>query len=84
MKNMKMPGFDGMTPPEAGGAAMVWMLLHAEEMHGTGVMVGEVLKAMDYPFPCPETLVDREPIYLDDFPLTMIFAFMKHGFPEKK
>lgn len=82
MKNMRMPGFPGMVPPDASGAAMVWMLLHAKEMHGTGVMVSDVLKAMDYPFPCPETLVSHPRHYIEEMPLTLAFCYMIHGFPD--
>ncbi|MBR3244446.1 MAG: SDR family oxidoreductase [Parasporobacterium sp.] len=79
MKNMKMPGFPGMVPADASGAAMVWMLLHADKMHGTGVMVSDVLKAMDYPFPCPETLIDHPRFYIEEMPLTLAFCYMIHG-----
>ncbi len=85
MKAMRMPGFPGPIPPEASGAAMVWMLLRANEMHGTGVMVGDVLKEMDYPFPCPETLNawGGKAQYLPEMPLSLVFCHMGHGFPEK-
>ena len=82
MKNMRMPGFPSMIPPDASGAAMVWMLLRAAEMHGTGTMVGDVLKAMDYPFPCPETLRKMPRHYIEEMPLTLAFCYMIHGFPE--
>ena len=84
MKNMRMPGFPSMIPADASGAAMVWMLLHAAEMHGTGVMVGDVLVAMDYPFPCPETLRKFPRHYTEEMPLTLMFCYMGHGFPEQK
>lgn len=84
MKKMRMPGFEGMVTPEASGAAMVYMLLHADEMNGTGVMVSDVLKAMDYPFPCPETLVDHKRTYTSEMPLTLMFGYMIHGFPPKE
>ena len=84
MKKMKMPGFPSMTPPDASGAAMVYMLLHADEMNGIGVMVGDVLKAMDYPFPCPETLVDHHRTYTEERPLTLMFGYMIHGIPKKE
>ena len=82
MKNMRMPGFPSMIPADASGAAMVWMLLRAAEMHGTGVMVGDVLMAMDYPFPCPETLRRGPRHYTEEMPLTLTFCYMGHGFPE--
>ncbi len=83
MKAMRMPGFPSMIPADASGAAMVWMLLRAAEMHGTGVMVGDVLAAMDYPFPCPETLRKAPRHYVEEMPLTLMFCYMGHGFPEK-
>ena len=83
MKKMHMPGFPSMIPPDASGAAMVWMLLHAKEMHGTGVMVGDVLAAMHYPFPCPETLRKGTRNYTPEMPLTLMFCYMGHGFPEE-
>lgn len=79
MKNFKMPGFNGPVTPEASGAAMVWMILHGDQMHGTGVLVSDVLKAMDYPFPNPETLVNRETHYISEMPLTLAFCYMIHG-----
>ncbi len=84
MKNMRMPGFNGMVPPEACGAAMVYMLLRAEEMHGTGVMVLDILNEMDYPFPCPETRMNLKRPYIEERPLTLMFGNMIHGFPEKE
>ena len=84
MKKMRMPGFEGMVTPEASGAAMVYTLLNADEMNGTGVMVTDVLKAMDYPFPCPETLVDHKRTYTAEMPLTLMFGYMIHGFPPKE
>ena len=80
MKNMRMPGFPGMITPDAAGAGMVYLLLHADEMHGTGTMIGDVLQAMNYPFPCPETLVDYPKHYADDMQLTMTLCYMGHGF----
>ena len=83
MKAMRMPGFPGMIPADACGAAMVWMLLRADKMHGTGTMVGDVLSAMHYPFPCPETLANYPRRYIEEMPLTLMFCYMGHGFPEE-
>ena len=79
MKNMRMPGFPGMIPGDAAGAGMLWLLLHADQMHGTGTMLGDVLQAMRYPFPCPETVADRPKVYLDDMQLTLLPCYMGHG-----
>ena len=81
---MRMPGFPGMIPADAAGAGMVYLLLHADEMHGTGTMLGDVLQAMNYPFPCPETLVDRPKFYANDMQLTLTPCYMGHGFVSEK
>ena len=80
---IKMPGFDGLIPIDAAGAAMVYTILHASELHGTGQLIGNVLIEMGYPFPVPETAIKSPAQYLDDMQLTMALCFMGHGFPEK-
>lgn len=79
---VKMPGFPGLIPIEAAGAAMVYSILRGKEMHGTGFMVTDALCAMDYPFPVPETAVPRQPHYMNDMELTMCLTTMGHGFPK--
>ena len=88
MKNFKpmgMPGFEGMVPPEAGGAGMVYSILHAKELHGSGFLISDALQAMDFPFPKPETIMKPPvaPRRLSDMELTMAFCYMGPGFPEK-
>lgn len=79
-KMMAMPGFDSMVPPEASGAGMVYSILHAEELHGSGILISDALIAMDYPFPNPETIVKMEARRLSDMELTMAFCYMGDGF----
>ncbi len=79
-KMMAMPGFDSMVPPEASGAGMVYSILHAEELHGSGILISDALSAMDYPFPNPETIVKMEARRLSDMELTMAFCYMGDGF----
>src|SRR5690554_1897924 len=71
-----MPGFKGMIPPEAGGAAMVYSILHAEELHGSGIIINDAFKAMNYPFPNPDTVQNMESRRLSDMELTMAFCTM--------
>lgn len=81
--SIKMPGFDGLIPIDAAGAAMVYAILHADEIHGTGHLIGDVLIDMGYPFPVPETAVKRQLPYLDDMQLTLAFCYMGHDFPQQ-
>lgn len=75
-----MPGFHGMIPPEAGGAAMVYCILHAKELHGSGIIINDAFDAMNYPYPNPATLHKMESRRLSDMELTMTFCNMGPGF----
>ena len=77
-----MPGFEGMIPPEAGGAGMVYSLLHAEQLHGSGILINDALIAMDFPFPKPESVNRMKGRRLTDMELTMTFCYMGKGFDE--
>ena len=82
-QRIKMPGFNGLIPIDAAGAGLVYCILHGEEIHGSGLIVGNVLKEMDYPFPAPETLRPNLMNSVDGMPLTMFFCYMGKGFPKK-
>lgn len=76
-----MPGFKGMIPPEAGGAAMVYSILHAEELHGSGIIINDAFTAMNYPYPNPSTVTPSAGSRrLSDMELTMVFCNMGPGF----
>jgi NAD(P)-dependent dehydrogenase (short-subunit alcohol dehydrogenase family) len=75
-----MPGFHSMIPPEAAGAAMVYCILHAEELHGSGIIINDAFEAMNYPYPNPATVRKMESRRLNDMELTMIFCNMGPGF----
>ncbi len=77
-----MPGFDGMIPPEVGGAGMVYSLLHAEQLHGSGILINDALLAMDFPYPHPEKVARMKGRRLTDMELTMTFCYMGKGFDE--
>jgi NAD(P)-dependent dehydrogenase (short-subunit alcohol dehydrogenase family) len=76
-----MPGFNGMVPPEAGGAAMVYCILHAEELHGSGIIITDAFNAMNFPYPNPATAPKpTESHRLSDMELTLAFCTMGPGF----
>jgi len=76
-----MPGFNGMIPPEAGGAAMLYSIMHAEQLHGSGIIISDAFVAMNYPFPNKETAPKPSPARrLNDMELTMAFCTMGPGF----
>ncbi len=51
-------GYDGPMPPEDLGAALAYSIVHAAEIHGAGITVGQVHKYLKWPFPRPD-LVPR-------------------------
>jgi hypothetical protein len=75
-----MPGFHGMIPPDAGGAAMVYCILHAKDLHGSGIFINHAFEAMNYPYPNPDTVGKNESRRLSDMELTLIFGAMGPGF----
>jgi hypothetical protein len=78
-----MPGFNSMIPPEAGGAAMVYSILHAKELHGSGIIINDAFTAMNFPYPNPATAPKPAPFEahrLSDMELTMAFCTMGPGF----
>ena len=77
-----MPGYEGMIPPEDGGAALTYCITRAQELHGSGVTVQQALRQMDWPFPKPETAQKDDFERIDDRALTMVFSIMGPGFPD--
>lgn len=80
--SFQMPGFPGLIPADASGAAMVYSILHGEQLHGSGIIVSEALAEMKYPFPVPETVVsyDNMPRIEDPMGITMIYCSLGKGF----
>jgi NAD(P)-dependent dehydrogenase (short-subunit alcohol dehydrogenase family) len=86
-KNFKMPsmpGYEGSIPTEDGGAALSYCIVHAAELHGSGLIIQQALRQMDWKFPKPETVPTSDMQRLDDRALPMIFAAMGSGFPDHK
>ena len=77
---MGMPGFNGPIPPEACGAGLVYCILNAAKVHGSGISVADAFDAMGYPYPNPETLPKSPMRRLTDNELTLVFKNMGPGF----
>ncbi|MCL2227319.1 MAG: SDR family oxidoreductase [Oscillospiraceae bacterium] len=75
-----MPGFNGLIPPEAGGAAMVYCIMNAKKLHGSGIIINDAFDAMNYPFPKPETAARPKGRRLSDMELTMVLCTTGPGF----
>ena len=86
-KNFKMPampGYPGNIPPEDCGAALAYCITRAEDLHGSGIMIGQAFRQMDWPYPVPETVHKTEMQRIDDVALGLVFSIMGPGFPDPK
>ncbi|MCL1804804.1 MAG: SDR family oxidoreductase [Clostridiales bacterium] len=75
-------GFTGPIPPEANAAGMVFCIMNAERLHGSGISVIEAFHAMKYPFPNPENARLSGMRRLNDNELTLVFKNIGPGFSE--
>lgn len=86
-KDFKMPAMPGYTtsiPSEDGGAAMAYSIVHAQELHGSGIMIGQALRQMNWQYPVPETVHQMDLQRIDDMALSLIFSIMGPGFADPK
>jgi len=81
LKNPPSPnGFDGPIPPEANAAGLVFSIMNAAKLHGSGISVLDAFEAMNYPYPHPETVRPSTMRRLTDRELTLVFKNMGPGF----
>ena len=73
-------GFAGSIPPEANAAGMLHCLLHAGELHGSGISTVEAFHAMHYPFPYPEAARQSKHKRLNHTEFTFVFRNVGPGF----
>jgi NAD(P)-dependent dehydrogenase (short-subunit alcohol dehydrogenase family) len=78
----KMPGYDGLIPPEDCGAAMAYCIHRAADIHGSGIMIGQAFRQMKWPFPKPETVPTKDYDRVNETVLGLLFGYMGPGFPD--
>jgi NAD(P)-dependent dehydrogenase (short-subunit alcohol dehydrogenase family) len=86
-KNFKMPdmpGYHGNIPPEDCGAAFAYCVARAPDLHGSGIMIGQAFRQMNWQYPVPETVAQTEFQRIDDAALGLVFSIMGPGFPDPK
>ena len=81
-KGISMPGFPGLIPADAAGAGLIYCIRNAAAIHGSGQIITEVLSAMKYPFPRPETAVKEFSPRIEGYGVTMFFCAMGPGIPK--
>lgn len=88
MKNVavprSMPGYEGPVPPEDCGAALTYCITRAADLHGSGIIMPQVFRQMNWPFPKPETQRQKDYDRVRDETMNLVFGYMGPGFPEPK
>jgi NAD(P)-dependent dehydrogenase (short-subunit alcohol dehydrogenase family) len=83
-KMPSMPGYEGNIPPEDGGAALSYCITRAAELHGSGIIIGQAFRQMNWSYSKPETVPNTDFQRIDDRVLPLMFAYMGPGFPDPK
>jgi hypothetical protein len=73
----------GPIPPEDCGATLAYCIVHAAEIHGSGVNAGQAQKRMNWPFPEPDTVPDRDFDRIRDQVMVRMFGYIGPGWPGK-
>ena len=73
-------GFGGSIPPEANAAGLVYSIMNAGKLHGSGISVNDAFAAMNYPYPHPEEVKPSGMRRLNDLELTLVFKNVGSGF----
>jgi hypothetical protein len=77
-----MPGYPGPIPPEDCGAGLAYSIVHADELHGSGIMIQQAFHQMNWPFPKPETAPQKDFDRIRDEVMVRMFGYVGPGFPK--
>ncbi len=75
-------GYDWPLTPEDSGASLAYAIVHAAEIHGSGVTTGQVQKHMGWPFPNPQLVPEGDFERLRDGVAVRIYGYMGPGFSQ--
>jgi NAD(P)-dependent dehydrogenase (short-subunit alcohol dehydrogenase family) len=73
----------GPIPPEDCGATLAYCIVHAAEIHGSGVNAGQAQKRMNWPFPEPDTVPGKDFDRIRDQVMVRMFGYLGPGWPDK-
>jgi NAD(P)-dependent dehydrogenase (short-subunit alcohol dehydrogenase family) len=76
-----MPGYPGPYPPEDSSAALAYAIVHAAELHGSGILIGQALAQMGWKFPVPETAPRSDFDRIKEQVEARMFGHVGPGFP---
>jgi NAD(P)-dependent dehydrogenase (short-subunit alcohol dehydrogenase family) len=73
-------GYDGPMPPEDLGAGLAYAIVHAGEIHGSGITVGQVHKYLKWPFPRPDLVPKADFDRIRDAVGVRLLGYLGPGF----
>ncbi|MCJ7605876.1 MAG: SDR family NAD(P)-dependent oxidoreductase [Dehalococcoidales bacterium] len=73
----------GPIPPEDCGAALSYCIVHAADIHGSGVNASQAMKRMNWPFPNPESVPGKDFDRIRDQVLVRMFGYVGPGWPDR-
>jgi hypothetical protein len=73
----------GPIPPEDAGATLSYCIVHAADIHGSGVNAGQAQKRMRWPFPDPATVPAKDFDRIRDQVMVRMFGYVGPGWPDK-
>ncbi len=79
-----MPGYPGPYPPEDCGAALAYSIVHAAEIHGSGIIIGQALEQMNWPYPKPETAPKKDFERIREQLEVRMFGYLGPGFAKTR
>jgi NAD(P)-dependent dehydrogenase (short-subunit alcohol dehydrogenase family) len=75
-------GYGSPMPPEDCGAALSYCIVHAAEIHASGVNAGQAHKRMHWPFPKPEMVPHKDFDRLRNQVEARMFGYVGSGWPD--
>jgi NAD(P)-dependent dehydrogenase (short-subunit alcohol dehydrogenase family) len=79
-----MAGYTGPYPPEDCAAALAYSIVHAAEIHGSGIIIGQALNQMNWRWPRPETAPKQDYERIRDPLEVRMFGYLGPGFAKPK
>jgi hypothetical protein len=73
----------GPIVPEDCGAALVYSIVHAAEIHGSGINVTQAQKRMKWDFPRPDTVPAKDFDRIRNQVEVRMFGYVGPGWPDK-
>jgi NAD(P)-dependent dehydrogenase (short-subunit alcohol dehydrogenase family) len=77
-------GYEKQIPPEDCGAALSFSIVHAAEIHGSGIGISQAQKRMHWPFPRPDRVPKKEFDRVRDPVMARMFAYIGPGWPDNE